>query len=578
MRHMHSSADMSFLTIPSQEGLFKTIKNSKSAGEAEGRSRTDAAEENDDEEDEDEDDTDDVRFIPRCSPVPRKRGASIFDETAEYMRIHQALSAGKRVSFADTTGGDLVDVREFAAFDSDEEDTAKWQEEEAKYRKAEREPTYRVHPEFHAPSVGVLLQAVRSNKVEVERISPLEDEPLAFSGVIRVLNISFHKAVYIRSTMDNWGTYFDYPAEYVFGSNDGDTDQFSFKLSFAPPYTTHGSRIEFVVRYETSVGDYWANNFSMNYAVTLLLSYEDDPTQTSSDTAQKRSILKSPKVYSLTSEEDQEKGDEEPESLPAELDRPSAVCPVIIHPEIDVEKPVHQSGSSATSQHRPPSGAAALSTPAAPSASPKPDPQSNSAFALQPDKSQPSHLLHQEHEKETPEQSVQSPPAVPPSPWPPSSQEPEQRSGKSQAERVETLPGVCPPAAHMNLPSAAGDKHIAAKCVSCPSVTVEDKEQLNQLHKRLLEITSKSAEREAKKRAADEARASLEAEDKGKPVTKPNTPEPSKDAAPQPASSDDPLRQRSEKEKEDYSMDLLPCIIFLSVSISLVCWKLFRRG
>ncbi|XP_032446146.1 protein phosphatase 1 regulatory subunit 3A isoform X1 [Xiphophorus hellerii] len=343
---MHSSADMSFLTIPSQEGLFKTIKTSKSAGEAEGHSRTDAAEKNDDEEDdEDDDDTDDVRFIPRCSPVPRKRGASIFDETAEYMRIHQALSAGKRVSFADTTGGDLVDVREFVAFDSDEEDTEKWQEEEAKYRKAEREPTYRVHPEFHVPSGGVLLQAVRSNKVEVERISPLEDEPLAFSGVIRVLNISFHKAVYIRSTMDSWGTYFDHPAEYVFGSNVDNTDQFSFKLSFAPPYTTHGSRIEFVVRYETSVGDYWANNFSRNYAVTLLLSYEDDTAQTSTDMAQKRSILKSPKVYSLTSEEDQEEGEEEPESLTAELVRPSAACPVIIHPEIDVEKPVHQSRS-----------------------------------------------------------------------------------------------------------------------------------------------------------------------------------------------------------------------------------------
>lgn len=289
-----SSVDMSFLTIPSQEGLFKTIKTSKSAEEAEGRSRTDSDEENDDEEDEDEED---VRLIPRCSPVPRKRGPSIFDETAEYMRIHQALCAGKRVSFADTTGGDLVDVREFAAFDSDDEDSEKWEEEEAKYRKAQWEPTYRVQPEFHAPSRGVLLQTVRSNKVEVEQISPVDDEPLAFSGVIRVLNISFHKAVYIRSTMDNWATYFDHPADYVLGSNDGDTDQFSFKLCFAPPYTTHGSRIEFVVRYETSGGDYWANNSSLNYTVTLLLSYEEDQAQTSTDVGQKRSILKPPKVY-----------------------------------------------------------------------------------------------------------------------------------------------------------------------------------------------------------------------------------------------------------------------------------------
>uniref|UniRef100_A0A3B4YMK8 CBM21 domain-containing protein n=1 Tax=Seriola lalandi dorsalis TaxID=1841481 RepID=A0A3B4YMK8_SERLL len=213
--------------------------------------------------------TPDVRLIPRCSPVPRKRGQSIYDETAEYMRIHLALSDGKKVSFADTTGGDLVDVKEFVAFESDdEEDSARWEEEEAKYRKPEREPTYRLLPEFNAPAGSALLQAVRTNKLEVEQISPVEDEPLTFSGLIRVLNISFDKSVYIRSTLDNWDTYFDQPADYVLGSNDGDTDQFSFKLSFAPPYITHGSRIEFVVRYETSDGDFWANNSSMNYVYT----------------------------------------------------------------------------------------------------------------------------------------------------------------------------------------------------------------------------------------------------------------------------------------------------------------------
>lgn len=255
-------------------------------------------EDNNNDDDDEEDDDTDVRLIPRCSPVPRKRGHSIHDETAEYMRIHLALSAGKRVSFADTTGGDLVDVKEFVAFDSDdEEDSARWEEEEAKYRKPEREPTYQVHPEFQAPAGSALLQAVHSNKVEVEQMSLAEGEPLAFTGLIRVLNISFHKAVYIRSTMDSWATYFDHPAEYVQGSHDGSTDQFSFKLSFAPPYITHGSRIEFVVRYETSDGDYWANNSSMNYVVTLLLSYEDDSAQTNNNMQQVRGILKPPRAY-----------------------------------------------------------------------------------------------------------------------------------------------------------------------------------------------------------------------------------------------------------------------------------------
>lgn len=281
---------MSFLSIPSEEGLFTTIKTRKSPGEEAARS--------DDEEDEEDDDTEVTRLIPRCSPVPRKRGASIHDETAEYMRIHLALSAGKRVSFADTTGGDLIDVKEFTAFDTDEEeDSARWEEEEAKYRKPRKEPTYSVRPGFTTLTSDALLRAVRTNKVEVEKISLVENEPLSFSGVVRVFNISFHKAVYVRSTTDNWLTYFDHPAEYVQGSHDGDTDQFSFKLSFAPPYVTDGSRIEFVVRYETSEGDFWANNFSMNYAVSLLLSYEDDSEHPTVSVPQTRGILKPPKVY-----------------------------------------------------------------------------------------------------------------------------------------------------------------------------------------------------------------------------------------------------------------------------------------
>lgn len=290
---------MSFLTIPIQEGLFTTIKTDNSAADAGSRSPLDNEDNNNNDDDDEDDDTENVHLIPRCSPVPRKRGSSIFDETAEYMRIHLALSGvRKRVSFADTTGGDLVDVKEFVAFDSDEEeDSTRWEEEEAKYRKPQREPTYHVHPEFNAPTDSALLQALHANKVEVEQISPVEDEPLAFTGVIRVLNISFNKAVYIRSTMDNWATYFDHPAEYVQGSNDGDTDKFSFKLSFAPPYITHGSRVEFVVRYETSEGDYWANNSSMNYVITLLLTYEDDSAKPTIDVQQIRGILRPPKVY-----------------------------------------------------------------------------------------------------------------------------------------------------------------------------------------------------------------------------------------------------------------------------------------
>lgn len=324
---------MSFLTIPAPEGLFTSIRTNRAPEEGNGNSP---------EDEDDDDDSQNIRLIPRCSPIPRKRGQSIFDEDEEYMRIRLGLVLpARRVSFADTTGGDLVDVKEFVAFDSDEDDSS-WEAEQEKYRRPHREPIYRVSPEFDMPTPSALTHAVHTNKIEVEMVSPLEDEPLAFSGIVRVLNISFNKAVHIRSTMDSWGTYFDYPTEYIQGSHDGETDKFSFKLSFAPPYLTHGSRIEFVVRFETPDGDYWANNNGRNYVVTLLLSYHDELAQASGfDMQDIKGILKPGRIYSMGDdfEENFDKEEGEPECYLAapEVVRPAPICPVIIQPEIDVE-------------------------------------------------------------------------------------------------------------------------------------------------------------------------------------------------------------------------------------------------
>ncbi|XP_031701022.1 protein phosphatase 1 regulatory subunit 3A isoform X1 [Anarrhichthys ocellatus] len=496
---------MSFLSIPSQEGLFTTIKSDRSADASDRH--LDDGDYIDDEDDDDEDDNaEDVRLIPRSSPVPRKRGHSIYDETAEYMQIHLALPAGKRVFFADTTGGDLVDVKEFVAFESDdEEESARWEEEEAKYRKPLQEPSYHVQPEFHAPTASALLQAVHLNKVEVEQMSPAEDEPLAFCGVIRVLNISFHKAVYIRSTMDHWATYFDHPAEYVQGSHDGSTDQFSFKLTFAPPYTTHGSRIEFVVRYETSDGDYWANNSSMNYVVTLLQSYEDDSAQTNNDLQQVRGILRPPKAYSMNddfdSEDEQEKDEaEEARTSRTGLVRPTCVCPIIVQPEIDIEIAVHPSGPSVPPNQEPPSVDGTLSARTVspgeqfPYMSSGTTLQTNSSFVLcasesvQPNKSQPLPRLHCELGNQASEVPVDSSPcALLPASTPSLQHESRPRSDSSQAGGEEIPPSEAScihlPTTETNLWPTTGEDgstdspvihpclELPAECVASPTVT-----------------------------------------------------------------------------------------------------------
>ncbi|KAG7221630.1 hypothetical protein INR49_011648 [Caranx melampygus] len=353
------------------------------------------------------------------------------------MRIHLALSAGKRVAFADTTGGDLVDVKEFVAFESDdEEESARWEEEEAKYRKPEREPIYVVQPEFHAPDGDALLQAVRANKLE---------------------------------------------------------------LSFAPPYTTHGSRIEFVVRYETADGDFWANNSSVNYVVTLLLTYEDDSAQTS-DTEQLRGILRPPKVYSmpddLESDEEQEK---EEGTSTSGLIRPTPICPVIVQPEIDVEIAVPPSGPSVPPNHELPSADGTLSAHTVspgerlPCTSSETTLQTNASFVLcasesvQPNKSQPLPRLHYELGNQTSEQPTDSGPSAP---LPSLQQASKLRSDSSQADGEEIPPSEAscmhPPTTETNLQPTGEDRstentasrpclelelELPAACVSAPTVT-----------------------------------------------------------------------------------------------------------
>ncbi|XP_051757854.1 uncharacterized protein si:ch211-167b20.8 isoform X3 [Ctenopharyngodon idella] len=321
---MAQENNSNFLTIPSQEGLFKTVRVERSEDNS-----------NDEEEEETEED---VHLIPRSSPVPRKRGSSIADETAEYMRIRLGLP-NRRVSFVDSTGAELVDVRMFVPFDSDDEDDSRWEEEETRYRKAYREPIYCVWPEFQALAGTELVLAVHTNKLEVESVTSVPDEPLSFEVIIRVLNISFHKSVYVRSTMDGWINHFDYPAEYVQGSNDGETDKFSVKLSFASPYLFNGARIDFVVRYETSDGEFWANNSGRNYSVTLLQSYEDETAQaTTEEKNDLRGILKPPRA-DVGYDDSDDRGDADLSSTECEVaeDQASFAQPPIVQPEIDIE-------------------------------------------------------------------------------------------------------------------------------------------------------------------------------------------------------------------------------------------------
>ncbi|KAL8601113.1 hypothetical protein ACOMHN_040814 [Nucella lapillus] len=86
----------------------------------------------------------------------------------------------------------------------------------------------------------------------------------SITGVIRVANIGFHKAVRVRFTTNGWASFHDIAASYMVNSNDGATDRFSFTL-VPPPDFGPGSRLECAISYSVNGVDYWDNNYGNNY-------------------------------------------------------------------------------------------------------------------------------------------------------------------------------------------------------------------------------------------------------------------------------------------------------------------------
>ncbi|XP_051239494.1 uncharacterized protein LOC127353927 [Dicentrarchus labrax] len=142
-----------------------------------------------------------------------------------------------------------------------------------------------------ADSKEELFVNVRDQKVELETIEVLPGTTI-LRGVIRVLNISFTKAVYVRTTLDTWSTHFDLLAEYIPGSSDNLTDCFSFKLTLVPPFGEQGARVDFCLRYETPVGTFWANNNDRNYVLFCHQRVKERKEKQEKEIVNKKSCLK----------------------------------------------------------------------------------------------------------------------------------------------------------------------------------------------------------------------------------------------------------------------------------------------
>ena len=118
-------------------------------------------------------------------------------------------------------------------------------------------------------SLPNFLELVKQQKICLETAC-LVDE-MRLRGVVRVLNLDFHKSVLIRFTTDEWATQSDQMAVYVPGSCDGLSDRFSFSLTGAQSLQP-GQRLIFALCYRVGGQEIWDSNHGRNYVFQCISS------------------------------------------------------------------------------------------------------------------------------------------------------------------------------------------------------------------------------------------------------------------------------------------------------------------
>lgn len=108
-----------------------------------------------------------------------------------------------------------------------------------------------------------VLERVYEQQVVLERIF-IRD--LTVYGTIRVNNISFHKKIFVKYTIDRWKTHSILNTYYSMHYSDNNTDSFQFKLTILKSFTN----ISFVICYCANEQEFWDNNSSRNYNLEII--------------------------------------------------------------------------------------------------------------------------------------------------------------------------------------------------------------------------------------------------------------------------------------------------------------------
>ena len=123
-------------------------------------------------------------------------------------------------------------------------------------------PTF--SPLFSQPSGSPdFFNRLRDKKVSLE--SAYMCDVSTVKGIVRVVNLDFHKQVLIKYTTDEWVTSLESQASYMTGSCDGFSDKFMFTLDISAIRGCVGKKVQFCICFVCSANSYWDNNQNRNY-------------------------------------------------------------------------------------------------------------------------------------------------------------------------------------------------------------------------------------------------------------------------------------------------------------------------
>lgn len=159
--------------------------------------------------------------------------------------------------------------------------------------------------EISLPNFPKDQTARKSLPVRVERVY-LSADKQGLMGSIAVANLSFHKSVVVRFTLDYWRTTSEVSAEYNADvrkkqKEDG-CDRFNFCIRLDNVADLNNQTLFFCVRYSTNGQEFWDNNNAMNFQVDFSKKMLGSSSKSSSKNSLPRS-KPSPKKISIDDDE-----------------------------------------------------------------------------------------------------------------------------------------------------------------------------------------------------------------------------------------------------------------------------------